>query len=194
MTESIAPYAHPLKLVGTALGKSFHRGCWVWFLYILTRPLYNHADFSIFVLLVTEKVMLKSQAMLMDLSVLFNSVATSCIWGVCEQPIQTYIFIIYCGSAFYHYQQKEKYFLLLSVFLCVCVHVYVCIFDMCVSLCVHIPVKAREQGWISSSTISTFLGGQGLSSDFELLSSLRWQVNEFRVPEGMEISSCNSVI
>lgn len=77
MTESMVLCAHPLKLVETALGRVFTVVVGSDVLYILTRALYNHADFSIFVLLVTEKVMLKSPAMLMNLSVLFKSVTAS---------------------------------------------------------------------------------------------------------------------
>lgn len=141
-------------------------------LYILTRPLYNHADFSIFVLLVTEKVMLKSQALLMDLSVLFDSVDTSCIWGVCEQLIQTCIFIIYCGLTFYHYQQKQKYFLLLPVFLCVCMCVCMCMCVWYLYLCVYMCLwKPESKAGFPSPPISTLFGGQGLSLNLELLNS-----------------------
>lgn len=141
-------------------------------LYILTRPLYNHADFSNFVLLVTEKVMLKSQAMLMDLSVLFDSVATSCIWGVCEQLIQTCIFIMYCGQTFYHYHQKEKYFFLLPVFLCVCMRVCMCVCLMYVYLCVYMCLwKPESKAGFPPPPISILSGGQGLSLNLELLNS-----------------------
>ena len=135
--------------LGLHLGRVFTMVVGSDVLYILTRPLYNHADFSIFVLLVTEKVMLKSQAMLMDLSVLFNSVATSCIWGVCEQLMQTYIFITHCGLTFYHYQQKEKYFLLWPVFLCVCMCVCasacVYVWYMCIFVCTHTCESQRAR-------------------------------------------------
>lgn len=147
--------------LGLHLGRVFTMVVGSDVLYILTRPLYNHADFSLCSVGDWESnVKIPSHAYGFVCSIKFCRylLHLRCLWTThTNLHIYNLLWIDLLSLS-----TKGKVLPFLASF-AVCMHVHVhvcvCVFDMCVSLCVHVPVKAREQGWVSSSTNFYFIWG-----------------------------------